>query len=176
MGVNQLINEMSYIQNASSNDDLLSPNIFSNNSLSPSNPQLFLEQQPSLINNSLEALSPHENNTNQTKYSSLERSLQRMGVPQDNNSKSIFDSATRAPAARKIRRNFIRKMSGPASKLFPPGFFADQNSIDSGKSPMKISIDSGSLHRQPNLNSMTIRSNPSQQNDKPPQLAASVVK
>mgnify|MGYP007058556143 CR=1 FL=1 len=38
IGVNQFINEMSYIQNASSNDDLFSPNMFSNNSLSPTNP------------------------------------------------------------------------------------------------------------------------------------------
>lgn len=35
--VHQLINEMSYIQNASSNENLLSPYMFSNNSLSPSN-------------------------------------------------------------------------------------------------------------------------------------------
>ena len=49
--------------------------------------------------------------------------MQRVGIPQDN---SIFvDSGSRGPATRKIKRAFIRKMSGPASKLFPPGFFAD---------------------------------------------------
>jgi len=40
VGVHQLINEMSYIQNASSNDNLLSPYIFSNHSLSPGHPQI----------------------------------------------------------------------------------------------------------------------------------------
>lgn len=35
--VHWLINEMSYIHNASSNDNLLSPYMFSNNSISPSN-------------------------------------------------------------------------------------------------------------------------------------------
>ena len=80
--MHQLINEMSYIQNASSNDNMLSPNMFSNNSLSPSNNNpKFLEQQPFNINNSIEPLSPHEVHRNQNKYSSLERSLQRLGVP-----------------------------------------------------------------------------------------------
>ena len=56
--VNRLINDMSYIQNASSNENLLSPYMFSNNSLSPTNPAH--EQPVSIINNSLEAISPHE--------------------------------------------------------------------------------------------------------------------
>ena len=32
-------------------------------------------------------------------------------------------------------------MSGPASKLFPPGFFPD-NSLDSKHSPLKMSMES----------------------------------
>ena len=44
--------------------------------------------------------------------------------------------------ARRGRRSFIRKISGPnASKMFPPGFFPD-NSIDSKQSSLKISVDS----------------------------------
>ena len=46
LGFGQLINEMSFIQNASSNENLLSPYMFSNNSLSPTNPN-YLDNQPS---------------------------------------------------------------------------------------------------------------------------------
>ena len=56
----QLINDMSYIQNASSNDNLLSPHMFSNNSLSPTNPHFLEKQLPVLTDKSLGAFSPHE--------------------------------------------------------------------------------------------------------------------
>jgi len=34
-------------------------------------------------------------------------------------------------------------MSGPAARMFPPGFFPDNVSNDSKETPLKISIDSG---------------------------------
>lgn len=49
-GVSRLINEMSYIHNASSNDNLLSPYMFSNNSLSPTNPNQLFEKYTSQVN------------------------------------------------------------------------------------------------------------------------------
>lgn len=80
------------------------------------------------------------------KYSSLERSLQNVVVA--NETHVMCDSNSNTANVRKARRNNIRKLSVPASKLFPPGFFPDTNSVDSNKSPMKMSIDSGAAPEQ----------------------------
>ena len=160
LGFNQIINEMSYIQNVSSNDNLLSPYMFSNNSSSPSKQPLQLaELQPSFINNSSGDHLSQNQLPQQLEYSSLERSLKKVVVPLDN-SKLILDSSS-ANHVRKVRRNFIRKMSGPASKLFPPGFFADNNSVDSKQSPMKnLSVDTATVDHQHLMHiNMSIKSN-----------------
>lgn len=53
-------------------------------------------------------------------------------------------------------------MSGPASKLFPPGFFPaeNNNSIDSKHSPMKISIDESGNTYERHHQSFNMNQNP----------------
>lgn len=116
--------------------------MFSNHSLSPARPGV-LERLSMVVNTTMEPLSPYEPEQEETtKYNSLEHSLQRVVVENDPQylpqEMRALGSGSRV-AARQVRRTGLRKMSGPASKLFPPGFFPDNQSLGSKPSPAKNS-------------------------------------
>lgn len=157
-----VLNDASFVNNASSNENLLSPNMMSFNSLSPTHANLM--HHPSQIDKSLETFSPAANKQQETNYSSLERSIQKVVEPINHNRRDPVDSAS-GMVCRKIRKTFIRrKFSGPATRMFPPGFFPD-HSIDSRESkhfsPRQISVDDST--EQGKLNASRQRRLPVQQ-------------